>query len=138
MEFRGYDFELEMMLSHEQLMTKQYPTYNPLEAKYDIFNSKKLNIMMYSGFKDKDKIKIYESDILETDESKRYRLAYCVEFNKSYGMFLAVPFMKGRGSSRIGINIPNNPVPLYKFVKQKPKIIGNKYEHPELIDRRLS
>lgn len=137
MRFRGYDLELEIMLEHNQLITMQYPTYNPLEATYDIFNSKKVIVMMDSGFKDKNKLPIYEQDILETDESKKHRLAYIIEFNKTYGLFLAVPFMKGRGSSRIGINIPNNPIPLYKFIKQNPKIIGNKFENPELIDRRL-
>lgn len=127
---RGYCKEKEVMYSHDQLLQ--------MCAKNDIFNSRKIEIMLDTFFVDKNAINIFEGDILETPLSKKQRIAYIVEYNVRNGIFLATPFSKGRGMIRVGLNLPNNPIPLKDIVKEDIYIIGNKYENEEIIDRRLA
>lgn len=127
---RGYDKEKELMYSHEQLICQ-------CNKFKDIFQSTKLDIMVNTLITDKDSHDIFEGDILETPESKKQRIAYLVEYNVRNAIFLATPFSKGRGMLRVGLSVPSNPIPLKDFVNQDVSVIGNKYENPEIIDRRL-
>ncbi len=111
-KFRAWD--REKMLSWEQLVQQNYA------IRYFFFVPDLLELMQYTGLKDKNGKEIYEGDIVRREQNKGkktdhtivfsdYRFAYTTEYHGS--------------------------IALNKVVSQHQslEVIGNIYENPELL-----
>lgn len=129
--FRGYQKDINSIISHEQLMEYMYNH----KHESDVFHNNKFIIMAQTPYVDINGTSIFEGDVIETKESKRQRFCYEVVRDNETGNFMAEPFMKGRASIRFGYTTLNNLQDLKTIVDGDAKIIGNKFENIELYRR---
>ena len=90
-------------------------TYDPIE-KRTVYSD---TVGQYTGFEDKDSIKIFEDDIMMLDHC-----IYVIEWHD--GGFWAV--LKTSTS-------PSETLPLQRFVAKGAVVIGNIHDNPELIKK---
>lgn len=86
-------------------------------------NGKEVEVMQYTGLKDKNEKEIYEGDICKTDLSRPYLI---VEFRNGYFMYQC----HDEGQNYYDCMVHSD------FVGDKDKyaeVIGNIYENPQLL-----
>lgn len=135
-KFRAFDVKTNQLLDHQQLMELQYPQHMIRDPyHYDVFADKSLKIDMLTPFEDANGVTIFQSDVIETKESRTGRFCFEVIFDEETSSFMAQPFMKGRAGLGVAYRTTLAPQPLHNVVKVGATIIGNKYLNPELYRR---
>lgn len=139
-KFRAYIKNLGLMLPVSMIDFENETIYvrwnsdawlnDPLE--YD-FDDKDIEIMQYTGLKDKNGKEIYEGDILlstasENEEDyKKWRVSY---FDGGYiANYKHIPMDKRKRSINEIELLCNDNIAFYGF-----EILGNIYENPELME----
>ena len=110
----GIDFENDCVNSYEieQISDTEYKTVQNVCYSYEL--------MQYTGLKDKNRVEIYEGDILSHHLQGNRFVEYGSPF-KDYGGYMLVSKNGMRGTL-------NNSDKLYE-------VIGNIYENPELLEK---
>ena len=121
-KFRAWDKESKRIFNIARFDFADHTVYSHLFA-CDGYLAENLKIMQYTGLKDKNGTEIYEGDILSTDLSRPYLI---VEFRN--GAFMLQCQDSGKSYydyfGTYGENL--------EFVEYH-EVIGNIYEHPQLI-----
>ncbi|MGB4971217.1 MAG: YopX family protein [Cyclobacteriaceae bacterium] len=113
-KFRAWDKKEKKMYSWGEILNhaKNFDRFNNVVSIF--LDNSNLNIMQYTGLKDKNDIEIYEGDIM-----LHGKLTYPVVFDEL-------------GWRLITITSKGHRINTYIDVK-KDKVIGNIYENPELL-----
>jgi len=120
-KFRAWDKE-EKEFVENILITPEgkIKTVGWLSGKYLYDVSDRIEILLYTGLKDKNKEEVYDTDIIKIDNS-------ILEVVKVDGGFIV------RG---INIEYENNIIDEWKRYRDKIIKLGNKYENPELLEAK--
>ena len=82
-----------------------------------------LELMQYTGLKDKNGVEIYEGDIIGLDGL----WSYCIDFHD--GAFRKIPCNQAQK-----LNWPWNPLEKVTIEVHGWEVVGNIYENPELLE----
>ena len=121
-KFRGWDKELNFMIN-----IKRYKIDFNGQVLFDnndkeLYNqTNKIELMQYTGLKDKNGVEIYEGDIIK-DGSRLWK----IEISPIYGIFFILT--KGGHSRCYG--------DFGSYLVDEFKVIGNIYENPELLESK--
>ena len=134
-KFRAWNKALNKMYSHEELLslTKNIVMNKFATGIYLPFNSD-INLMQYTGLKDKDGTEIYEGDIVEfLDEEVNYS-----HYGYEYDAFINIGKVIFSHDELMGWDITNRNMDLEEVwhYREYIKVIGNIYENPELLEWR--
>lgn len=120
--------------AYEKKMREIIPVYN-IDFKNRMINTgilwrtfDEIELMQYTGLKDKNSKEIYEGDIL-TDHGEEYLLyesRLYVEYSKERGSFDFIDKFDYFGPSRYTA---------FQINYEQFEVIGNIYENPELLER---
>lgn len=111
-KFRAWDKVQDAMVNFDIYNVPPYVGQTHLEGeKFE----RKYEIMQYTGLKDKNGTEIYEGDIIENDGDDAHEV---VTFDE--GSFWLEGF--------------TYTTPLYEVNTEAEEVIGNIYEHPELLE----
>lgn len=110
-KFRAWDIKNKKMINEVKTL---HIDKNKIERTGDDWDwyKREVELMQYTGLKDKNGVEIYEGDLLEDDEKQ----LYVVEHDK--GCFVAV----------------NTYIPGCRFVRNDLRLVGNIYEDKNLLD----
>lgn len=86
-----------------------------------------VELMQYTGLKDKNGVEIYEGDIITADNGNSFRIVF---FEGAFIVFFEGAFRVARLGERIKIVIPLDVVARNKDCK----VVGNIHENPELLE----
>ncbi|MBU8607868.1 YopX family protein [Bacillus pumilus] len=87
--------------------------------------------MQYTGLKDCKGVEIYEEDIVQTPFMKSKGYAYRCVYSSKVGAYLLVPFKVGEHITPVeGVK---EFAKSWEEIEHEGEVIGNIYEHPELI-----
>lgn len=95
---------------------------NFLTDRGELYRFPMNTVMQYTGIKDKNRKEIYESDLVKTKDGK---IGYVIYFDEGCRYEIV--------HNVVGYKVPQYLATLDIF--QKPEIIGNIYENPELITK---
>ncbi len=87
-------------------------------------------LRQYTGLKDKNGTEIYERDVTTNELYKGEGLAFVVYYDNEKGMFKLRPFMFKNNGKKLG----NKDLMLQMDSVTDKEVIGNIYEHPELLE----
>lgn len=91
--------------------------FDDFEGNFENFNS--IELLQYTGLKDKNENEIYEGDIVKLRANHGIGV---VKYYDEWGAFV-VEYIKPRPLAVLGMN----------YYKEDIEVIGNIYENPELI-----
>jgi len=124
MKFRAWHTEKEIMLPPWSIWKTNLVDY---EDKCHLI------LMLYTGVRDKHRRYIYEGDILHVNRQdsikKHNSLVYFT--NGCFCYALINPFRQLKGERKYKVE------PLYTWESKNLEIIGNKYEHPEILGENM-
>ena len=90
---------------------------------YDCHSANEIELMQYTGLKDKNGVEIYEGDIIGLDGF----WSYCIDFHD--GAFRKIPCNQAQK-----LNWPWNPLEKVTIEVHGWEVVGNIYENPELLE----
>jgi uncharacterized phage protein (TIGR01671 family) len=101
----------------------------------DVFNWRKegqpIQIMQYTGLKDVKGVEIYEGDIVHVEPTGQ---AWSVEYDEQEACFIVFNQLNSTRRFDTDFTDPECPiVSICEGMEFKPQVIGNIYEHKELI-----
>ena len=121
LKFRAWDKQEKQMmkvsaisLENKEIGVKDFRTYH-------FFRIKNIELMQYTGLKDKNGTEIYEGDVIKVE---RDGIIYRVEW--IHGGFGLEPRYNSPFYPRLG-NVE---------LREKIEVIGNIHENPELLERK--
>lgn len=128
LKFRAWDKQEKQMmkvsaisLENKEIGVKNFRTYH-------FFRIKNIELMQYTGLKDKNGTEIYEGDIVKFT----HKIGYGWGNNK--GDIAEIKYMiDGVSFSGFGFR---NSVPLTANKANKLEVIGNIHENPELLEKK--
>ena len=126
-KFRAYDTHTKIMLPIVDIIkfTKREGIYITRDSAYgvgiNIQYQPHIELMQYTGIKDKNGKEIYEGDIFKIKYNKKDFMVW-VEYSEKYAQFI----------TRCEENILNDE-PLGDLNEKHIEVIGNIYENPELL-----
>ncbi len=118
-KFRAWDLAHKLMYTMEELLDENH--VNPdvlrdcLEQPGDGYDEDTV-LMQFTGLHDKDGVEIYEGDVVKTDNKHLQVIYQFASFSLGNGEFL----------EEFGYGLKDH-------APSAIKVIGNIYEHPELI-----
>ena len=120
-KFRAWHNKGKAMIDWEMMMDPEY-NENINRFLYDNFREDGLDVelMQYTGLKDKNDKEIYESDVIKSERTKLY---YVIKMDEAAARWVAVCTDKEKDYC-LGTHGWN-----------EAEIIGNIYENPELIKK---
>ena len=123
-KFRAWDSDDEVIRDWNNLLSHRYG-----KKEDSIFNDTDLTIMQFTGLQDSKGKDIYEGDILEFDvfdSGATIRRYFIVEWDALSCGFEATWEHSVNGSGSCGLCS-------FNIAEENVEIIGNLYEHPELL-----
>jgi uncharacterized phage protein (TIGR01671 family) len=128
-KFRAWDKEYKKMMEWGKQLKglsqngiKTVMSYNSEDGWSDCYNLKDIELMQYTGLKDKNGKEIYEGDIVKYFDNKEHIVV--VENIKELGTGM---YLKRVGSGYYTLN----PSVIRDY---EVEVIGNIYENPELLE----
>jgi uncharacterized phage protein (TIGR01671 family) len=128
-KFRAWDKEYKKMMEWGKQLKgltqngiKTVMSYNSEDSWSDCYNLKDIELMQYTGLKDKNGKEIYEGDIVKYFDNKEHIVV--VENIKELGTGM---YLKRVGSGYYTLN----PSVIRDY---EVEVIGNIYENPELLE----
>lgn len=115
-KFRAWDKLSKEMFNVESINFQERKVYRDI-VSYRKFND--IELMQYTGLKDKNEKEIYEGDIVKLRANHGIGV---VKYYDEWGAFV-VEYIKPRPLAVLGMN----------YYKEDIEIIGNIYENPELL-----
>jgi uncharacterized phage protein (TIGR01671 family) len=121
-KFRAYDkFNKEMFYSDRKL--RDYEFFRDFEFRVDAGNG--VELMQYTGLKDKNGKEIYEGDILTVKSKSAYKYITAIELgwtdDNEYGWY----WLNNQGTKNIVRDVD--------MISERYEVIGNIYENPNLF-----
>ena len=121
LKFRAWDKQEKQMmkvsaisLENKEIGVKDFRTYH-------FFRIKNIELMQYTGLKDKNGTEIYEGDVVKVEgDGEIYRVEWI------YSGFGLEP----------RYNSPHYPILGNVKLRKKIEVIGNIHENPELLERK--
>ena len=110
------------------LDTPDIINFNTQEVKYDsdYYSLDDIELMQYTGIKDKNGKEIYEGDILR----------YSFPYDRRLRHISPVSYLDTQASFGIK-DIYGNEIPLYRITANNYfEVVGNIYENPELLEEK--
>lgn len=95
-----------------------------------VYQIKEVDLLQYTGLKDKNGKEIYEGDITANEVYKSEGLAFVVYYDNEKGMFKQRPFIFKNNGKKLG----NKDLTLQMDSVSNKEVIGNTYENPELLE----
>src|SRR5699024_6670241 len=128
-KFRAWDKESERMFNIARFDFADHTVYSHLFA-CEGYLAENLEIMQYTGLKDKNSTEIYEGDVVQYLKHKRIYHDYenesaYVEYNESKCRF---ELNKGKGNNETFCSFSK-----FGTDDEEVEVIGNIYEHPHLL-----
>ena len=116
-KFRAWDKKRKIWINiNDFCIENNKPHITNLEHDSE---DKDLILLQFTGIKDKNRKEIYEGDILEVNNPMpEKRIVYWNDFNSGFETYKIV------GKEKIKMSFHKN---------MRPKVIGNKFENPELL-----
>ena len=114
-KFRAWDKFGETMITSDELLVANSPY-----LKHSLIDTKKLKLMQFTGFQDRNGVEIYEGDLIEKDDDKFVR---CGVVSFIHGCWMV--------ASKSGERYFN----LHWYLSQA-EVIGNIHQHPELLEQK--
>ena len=125
-KFRAWDKENEKMMKVSSLSLENKEIAVRENGTYHFFRIKDIELMQYTGLKDKNGKEIYEGDII------KYKFPYDARLNH----ISPVKFLETETSfgvkDRCGNEIPLYSITINKFFE----VIGNIYENKNLLEEK--
>jgi len=119
-KFRAWDSLSEVMIDWFTMTQTAYNREASCPLMYDIFTGRHdVELMQYTGLKDKKGVEIYEGDIVarSTEGSYPYEVVYCLSDTQA-------GWKKQRNENLTDIGLDHYGL----------EVIGNIYESPELLE----
>jgi len=110
-KFRAWDKSQNKMFTHDYI-------------SWGILNNDGYELMQFTGVKDKNRVDIYEGDILEWNDVDNH-IRYVCEYDTKFPQFLFRQILNR--------NRPELDTPTCGFGYDS-KVIGNIYEHPDFLN----
>ena len=136
LKFRAWHKEQKRMIETDDIVAidleSEYITEQEIyytnegipERDLNNYDFNELEIMQSTGLYDKHGIEIYEGDVVEYENEIGMIKTSCVVWGSDYAQFRLV--------NKNSEPIDSRPL-LGRLTKKYSKVIGNKYEHPELL-----
>ena len=116
-KFRAWDMVTVKMVVWEDLLNK-HDLNEIFKYEYD------LELMQYTGLKDKNGVEIYEGDILRNvDNPFVDKLPFEVKWNEYYGAWFWRSLLGEAGTDH-----------LYQHIAKDCEVIGNIHDNPEMME----
>ena len=118
-KFRAWDKINKEMFNVESINFQERRVYKDV-VSYRNFND--IELMQYTGLKDKNNKEIYEGDIVKLRANHGIGV---IKYYDEWGAFV-VEYIKPRPLAVLGMN----------YYKEDIEVIGNIYENPELLGEK--
>ena len=122
-KFRAWDKKIQQFIDAKEIVINDGKVFRNWEDYEDyIPDDGTIELVWFTGLKDKNGVEIYEGDIIGIDGF----WSYCIDFHD--GAFRKIPCNQAQK-----LNWPWNPLEKVTIEVHGWKVVGNRYENPELL-----
>ena len=123
-KFRAWDKKIQQFIDAKEIVINDGKVFRNWQDYEDyIPDDNTIELVWFTGLKDKNGVEIYEGDIIGLDGF----WSYCIDFHD--GAFRKIPCNQAQK-----LNWPWNPLEKVTIEVHGWEVIGNRYENPELLE----
>ena len=122
-KFRAWDKKIQQFIDAKEIVINDGKVFRNWQDYEDyIPDDNTIELVWFTGLKDKNGVEIYEGDIIGLDGF----WSYCIDFHD--GAFRKIPCNQAQK-----LNWPWNPLEKVTIEVHGWKVVGNRFETPELL-----